>query len=118
MPDRIPGDELTLRRQDGGEPLRLAEFQQIRLSELIETALVEVVLDDRGWPGLVADNADAEAEAVDALVYRVSYALFGQRPTQVVAEARGLKPGSSIKRVMRARELGYLGPAHKGRSGI
>ena len=115
---RLEITELTLKRQDGGEPLRMADFQQVRLSDLIETSLVGEVLDKRGWPGIVADREDVEPEAVDALVYRVSYALFGQRPTQIVAEARGLKPGSSIKRVMRAREMGYLGPAHKGRSGI
>ena len=31
--------------------------------------------------------------------------------------ARNLQPGSAIKPVMRARQLGYLGKATKGRSG-
>ncbi len=43
--------------------------------------------------------------------------LGGQRPTQTVALARGLQPGSAIKRVMRAREQGFLGSAQRGRSG-
>jgi hypothetical protein len=47
----------------------------------------------------------------------LAHALGGQRPTRTVAIARGLQPGSAIKRVMRARELGYLGKAAKGRSG-
>ena len=41
----------------------------------------------------------------------------GTIPTQTVALARNLQPGSAIKRVMRARQLGYLGKATKGRSG-
>jgi hypothetical protein len=47
----------------------------------------------------------------------LAHALGGHNPTQTVAIARGLQPGSAIKRVMRARELGYLGKATKGRSG-
>ena len=115
---RLVVNELGVKRQAGGDPVRGTELQHVRLADLIERALVSEVLDGRGWPGLVADHPDNDPVAVDALVYTVSYALCGQRPTQTVAEARGLKPGSSIKRVMRAREAGYLGRAHKGRSGI
>jgi hypothetical protein len=46
-----------------------------------------------------------------------AHALGGHNPTQTVAFARNLQPGSAIKRVMRARQLGYLGSATKGRSG-
>ena len=45
------------------------------------------------------------------------HALGGHNPTQTVALARNLQPGSAIKRVMRARQLGYLGKATEGRSG-
>src|SRR6478736_4497863 len=69
---RLEITELTLRRQEGGEPLRMAEFQHVKLSDLIENALVDEVLDARGWAGVVADHHNAEPEAVDALVYRVS----------------------------------------------
>jgi hypothetical protein len=46
-----------------------------------------------------------------------AHALGGHNPTQTVAFARNLQLGSAIKRVMRARQLGYLGTATKGRSG-
>ena len=79
--------------------------------------LTAEVLDSRGWSGIVEDHPDADPAAVDALIYGLAHALASHNPTQTVALARNLQPGSAIKRVMRARELGYLGPAQKGRSG-
>ena len=75
------------------------------------------MLDSRGWSGIIEDHADADPAAVDALIYALAHALGGHNPTQTVALARNLQPGSAIKRVMRARQLGYLGKATKGRSG-
>ena len=75
------------------------------------------MLDSRGWSGIIEDHPDADPAAVDALIYALAHALGGHNPTQTVALARNLQPGSAIKRVMRARQLGYLGKATKGRSG-
>ena len=84
---------------------------------MIEISLSVEVLDSRGWSGIIEDHPDADPAAVDALIYALAHALGGHNPTQTVALAHELQPGSAIKRVIRARELGYLGDATKGRSG-
>ncbi|MET0145258.1 MAG: hypothetical protein ABW328_10820 [Ilumatobacteraceae bacterium] len=114
---RLVVDELVVSRLPRGLPVRGAELARVKLADLVETTLTGEVLDERGWRGVVEDHRDHDQVAVDALVYALAHALGGQRPTQTVALARGLQPGSAIKRVMRARELGYLGEAQKGRSG-
>jgi hypothetical protein len=114
---RLAPDDVRITRRPDGIPVRAAELARISISQLVEATLVAEVLDSRGWPGIVADNRDADPAAVDALIYALAHALGGHNPTQTVALARDLQPGSAIKRVMRARELGYLGKATKGRSG-
>ena len=115
---RLVLDEIRILRQPTGVPVRTAELQQVRIPELIAKALRGEVLDARGWEGVVEDHRDEDPVKVDALVYSLAHALADPRPTQTVATARGLKPGSGIKRVMRAREMGFLGAAQRGRSAI
>ena len=115
---RLVLDQIKILRQTEGIPVRTAELQQVRIPDLIATSLRGQVLDHRGWQGLIEDHPDHDQVAVDALVYSLAHALADPRPTQTVATARGLKPGSGIKRVMRARELGFLGAAQRGRSAI
>jgi hypothetical protein len=114
---RLVPDDIRITRRPDGIPVRVAELGRIRIGELIATNLVGEVLDGRGWAGVIEDQPDADPAAVDALIYALAHALGGHNPTQTVALARNLQPGSAIKRVMRARQLGYLGEATKGRSG-
>ena len=114
---RLVTDDLRVTRRPAGIPVRAADLGRIRIGQLIETSLAVEVLDSRGWSGIIDDHPDADPAAVDALIYSLAHALGGHNPTQTVAIARELQPGSAIKRVMRARELGYLGAATKGRSG-
>lgn len=114
---RLVADHVGITRRPDGPAVRASDLTAIKFSQLIEETLVAEVLDHRGWNGIVKDHPDADPAAVDALIYALAHALGGQRPTQTVALARCLRPGSAIKRVMRARELGYLGQATKGRSG-
>ena len=112
----VPEDVRITRRADG-IPVRVAELARVRLGETIAASLAAAVLDTRGWAGIIEDHPDADPAAVDALIYALAHALGSHNPTQIVGMARGLQPGSAIKRVMRARERGYLGEAPKGRSG-
>jgi hypothetical protein len=114
---RLVPAEVRIAQQPGGPGVRIAEVAGLKLGHVIPQALIAAVLDDRGWRGVVEDHDAAASPAVDALVYAMAHALGGLNPTQTVALARGLQPGSAIKRVMKARELGYLGEATKGRSG-
>jgi hypothetical protein len=114
---RLVPEDVRVTRRPNGMPVRAAELARIKIGELIEANLIAEVLDARGWSGIIEDYADADPAAVDALIYSLAHALGGHNPTQTVALARNLQPGSAIKRVMRARQLGYLGTATKGRSG-
>ena len=114
---RLVPEDIRVTRRPDGIPVRAAELARIKIGELIATNLVAHVLDSRGWEGIIEDHPKADPAAVDALIYALAHAVGGHNPTQTVALARGLQPGSAIKRVMRARELGYLGKATKGRSG-
>jgi hypothetical protein len=114
---RLVPDDVRVTRRPDGIPVRVAELARIKIGELIAANLIAHVLDARGWEGIIEDHPDSDPAAVDALIYAVAHAVGGHNPTQTVAIARGLQPGSAIKRVMRARELGYLGKATKGRSG-
>ena len=114
---RLVPDDVRITRRPNGMPVRAAELARIRIGELIETNLAAEILDTRGWSGIIEDHPDADPAAVDALIYAMAHALGGHNPTQTVGLARNLQPGSAIKRVMRARQLGYLGKATKGRSG-
>jgi hypothetical protein len=114
---RLVPDDVRVTRRPNGMPVRAAELARIKIGRLIETNLVAEVLDSRGWEGIIEDHPDVEPAAVDGLIYALAHALGGHNPTQTVALARNLQPGSAIKRVMRARQLGYLGKAIKGRSG-
>ena len=112
----VPEDIRIIRRPDG-RPVRVAEVARLRLGDTVAASLAAEVLDTRGWSGLIEDHPDEDPAAVDALIYSLAHALGSHNPTQTVGLVRGLQPGSAIKRVMRARELGYLGEAQKGRSG-
>ena len=114
---RLVPDDVRITRRPNGMPVRAADLARIRIGELIETNLAAEILDTRGWSGIIEDHPDADPAAVDALIYAMAHALGGHNPTQTVGLARNLQPGSAIKRVMRARQLGYLGKATKGRSG-
>ena len=114
---RLVPDDVRVTRRPDGIPVRAADLARIQIGQLIEANLAGEVLDSRGWSGIIEDHVDADPPAVDALIYALAHALGGHNPTQTVALARNLQPGSAIKRVMRARQLGYLGKATKGRSG-
>ena len=114
---RLVPDDVRITRRPDGKPVRAAELARLRIGETIAACLAAEVLDGRGWSGIIEDHPDDDPAAVDALIYALAHALGSHNPTQTVGQARGLQAGSAIKRVMRARELGYLGAAHKGRSG-
>jgi hypothetical protein len=110
-------EHIRITRRPDGRAVRVAELARVRIGETIAASLAAEVLDSRGWPGVIEDHPHADPAAVDALIYALAHALGSHNPTRIVGLARGLQPGSAIKRVMRARELGYLGEAQKGRSG-
>jgi hypothetical protein len=114
---RLVPDDIRVTRRPDGIPVRAADLARIQIGQLIATNLAAEVLDSRGWSGVIDDHPDADPAAVDALIYALAHATGGHNPTQTVALARNLQPGSAIKRVMRARQRGYLGKATKGRSG-
>ena len=114
---RLVPEDVRITRRAEGIPVRVAELARVRLGETIAASLAAAVLDTRGWAGIIEDHPDVDPAAVDALIYALAHALGSHNPTQIVGMARGLQPGSAIKRVMRARERGYLGEAQKGRSG-
>jgi len=114
---RLVPDDLRVTRRPDGIPVRAADLGRIKIGQLIESNLTAEILDSRGWAGIIEDHDKEDPAAVDALIYSLAHAVGGHNPTQTVAIARNLQPGSAIKRVMRARQLGYLGAATKGRSG-
>jgi hypothetical protein len=114
---RLVPEDIRITRRPEGRPVRVADIARIRIGETIASSLASEVLDTRGWSGVIEDHPQDDPAAVDALIYSLAHALGSHNPTQTVGIARGLQPGSAIKRVMRARELGYLGEAQKGRSG-
>jgi hypothetical protein len=104
--------ELTITEQPDGVYVRMSQISQIALAEIIERSLVSDVLGDAdGWQQLVAEHADEDPVAVDALVYLLSHALGGQSPSATIAIARGLSPASGPKRAANARQAGLLPPA-------
>ena len=104
--------ELTITEQPDGVYVRMSQISQIALAEIIERCLVGDVLGGPdGWQQLVADHADDDPVAVDALVYLLSHALGGQSPSATIAIARGLSPASGPKRAAHARQAGLLPPA-------
>ena len=109
---RLVPEDVRITRRPEGIPVRVAELARLRLGETIAASLAAAVLDTRGWAGIIEDHPDVDPAAVDALIYALAHTLGSHNPTQIVGMARGLQPGSAIKRVMRARERGYLGEAH------
>lgn len=108
--------EVTFTSTDGGEPVRMSQIMRVAIAELIERVLEEHVLGAEGWPGVVAAQApDLDQERVDALVYLLSVALGGQRPSATVAVARGLSPASGPKRVSIARKAGLIPATDPGK---
>jgi hypothetical protein len=104
--------ELTITELPDGVYVRMSRIGQIALAELIERSLVNDVLGGSdGWQKLVAEHAEEDPVAVDALVYLLSHALGGQSPSATIAIARGLSPASGPKRAVHARQAGLLPPA-------
>src|SRR5262245_43685877 len=104
--------QLTITEQPGGDYVRMSRINQIALAEAIERCLVADVLGGPdGWQKLVADHADSDPVALDALVYLLSHALGGQSPSATIAIARGLSPASGPKRAAHARQAGLIPPA-------
>ena len=100
---RLVPDDVRITRRPDGRPIRVAELARIRFGDTIAASLATEVLDTRGWAGIIEDHPRADPAAVDALIYSLAHALGTHNPTQTVSLARGLQPGSAIKRVMRAR---------------
>ena len=113
---QIVGQRLVITAQPDGEYVRMSKISQIALAEVVATALERDVVGDHGWTQFVADHPDDDPVAVDALVYLISHALGGQKPSATVALARGLSPATGPKHVARARERGLIPPAEPGRS--
>ena len=106
--------ELTITEQPGGVYVRMSQINQIALAEIIERCLVADVLGGpEGWEKFVADHADEDPVAVDALIYLLSHALGGQSPSATIAIARGLSPASGPKRAANARQAGLIPPAEE-----
>ena len=75
--------ELTITEQPDGVYVRMSQISQIALAEIIERCLVGDVLGGPdGWQQLVADHADDDPVAVDALVYLLSPPSVGRDPRQ------------------------------------
>ena len=96
---RLVPDDVRITRRPDGRPIRVAELARIRLGDTIAASLATEVLDTRGWTGIIEDHPRADPAAVDALIYSLAHALGTHNPTQTVGMARGLQPGSAIKRV-------------------
>jgi hypothetical protein len=103
--------QLTLTEQPGGPYVRMSQINQLALADIIERSLTEDVLGPGEWPGIVAAHADHDPVAVDALIYRLAFALGGQRPAATIAVARGLALSTGPKRAVHARQLGLIPPA-------
>lgn len=113
---RLALREITFTAPDGAPPVRMAQIMRVAIAELIERTLEAEVLGDGGWPAVVASQPpDVEQERVDALVYLLSVALGGQRPSATVAVARGLSPASGPKRVATARKAGLIPETEPGK---
>jgi hypothetical protein len=108
--------QLTLTEQPGGDYVRMSRINQLALADVIERALTDDVLGPDGWPGLLGDHADADPVALDALIYRLAYALGGQRPAATIAVARGLALSTGPKRAVHARQAGLIPPAEPGKA--
>jgi hypothetical protein len=108
--------EATFTATDEREPVRMSKIMRVAIAELIERVLQEHVLGEQGWPGVVAAQPpDVDQEHVDALVYLLSVALGGQRPSATVAIARGLSPASGPTRVSIARKARLIPATEPGR---
>jgi len=107
--------ELKFSAPPQGERVRMSRIASVNISQMIERILEAEILGAEGWPGVVALHSAADPVAVDALVYRLSLALGGQKPSATVATARGLAPSSGPKRVAAARLAGLIPPTKPGR---
>ena len=111
-------DRLTITRTEGGPQITMAELQTVRLRDLVTQAMESELIGAHGWPSIVADFDEIEQSKVDALVYRLAYAIGSRRPTECVAEARGIGQPAATRRVQRARDKGLLRAATPGRAGV
>src|SRR6187200_221063 len=57
---RLVPDDLRVTRRPDGIPVRAADLGRIKIGDLIATNLVAVVLDSRGWGGIIEDHAKAD----------------------------------------------------------
>ena len=108
--------QLTLTEQTDGDYVRMSRINQLALADLIERTLTDDVIGPDGWPTVVAQHPDADPVAVDALVYRLAYALGGQRPAATIAIARGLALSTGPKRAGHARQARLIPPAEPGKA--
>jgi hypothetical protein len=112
---RLTLREATFTATGEHEPVRMSWIMRIAIAEVIERVLQAHVLGEAGWPGVVAAHPEADQEHIDALVYLLSVALGGQRPSATVALARGLSPASGPKRVSIARQAGLIPATEPGK---
>jgi hypothetical protein len=108
--------QLTLTEQAGGEYVRMSQIKELALADLIERTLVDDVVGPGGWSTIIEDHPDIDPVALDALVYRLAFALGGQKPAATVALARGLSPATGPKRAQAARQAGLIPPAEPGKA--
>ena len=94
----------------------MSRINQLALADIIERTLTDDIIGPDGWQQIVADHPDADPVAVDALIYRLAYALGGQKPAVTIATARGLSPATGPKRANQARHAGLIPPAEPGRA--
>jgi hypothetical protein len=108
--------ELTMTEQPGGDYVRTSRINQLALADIVERTLTDAVLGPEGWPSVVAAHRDADPIALDALIYRLAYAVGGQRPAATIAMARGLALSTGPKRAAIARQAGLIPPAEPGKA--
>ena len=111
-------DRLIINRTEDGPQITMVELQKVRLRDLAGKAMEGELIGSRGWPDVVAAHPEVEQAKVDALVYRLAYAIGSRRPTECVAEARGIGQPAATRRVQRARDKGLLRAATPGRAGV
>lgn len=112
---RLTIREATFSATTDDEAVRMASMIRVAVADIVDRAMEQEVLGERGWEGVVADHPDDDPICVDALVYLLSVALGSPKPSANVALARGLSAASGPKRVGAARKAGLLPETESGK---
>lgn len=141
---RYACDEVRLKREPGSGPITTEALRQFAIGDIVQGFLRILLLVDRSsdepqpevrhwirdlpnpdgrepWgikppAGIAREGNTERALAWVAHMYRIGVAV-GDSPTQWVQENLGLSRTTAIRRVMAAREKGFLGEAEVGKAG-